>query len=310
MRKPASGVLIVEAVIASFLMVFAFLASASLYEAALRWESQGSNMRRAALVAEQKIEQLRAAASQVPGGTTFADHLDSLIAGPHAPIEGYPITVTSLPNHHETVATSGYTPPDGFYSPCSTLYTQPDNPGSTSRVNPPYNFDSGTATDPAPRGAGDFQKNNLYETYPYSRDMSRSYRLVKVEVDYGARNGQPLELISVIGDPILPLENTTPNLNVSMTVNPGGTVNIGSGFQDFTFTLVTDNGSIVEDASCIWNIHPLSGGTAELFVRDAKGSEVRVSRSPLSRPGTDLRLFPKVRYRGVDVRATSGEVNL
>lgn len=306
----ASGVLIVEAVVASFLMVFAFLASASLFEASLRWESQGANMRKAALAAERKMEEMRAAAANVPSGQTFAQHIDAIIAGPHPNIEGYPVVVTPLPNHHEQVTTSGYTPTDGFHSPCSTLFTAPDNPASTSRNAPPYNFDSGTPLDPAPRGAGDFQLNNLYETYPYSRAMPNSYRLVKVSIDYGARNGLPLDLISVIGDPILPLANTTPNINVSMAINPGGPVSVGAGSQDFTFTLTAANGSIIEDAACIWSIHPLSGGTADLFTRDAIGSTVRVSRNGLSRPGTDLRLFPKVRYQGVDVRAISGDVSL
>lgn len=307
---------------ASFLMVFAFLASASLYDAALRWESQSGNMRKATLVAERKMEELRAVSAQVPSGQSFADYFDSLIPSGPESIDGFDVTTTVLPNHHEKVKTSGYTPPDGFYSPCSTLYTEPDNPGSTSRNAAPYNFDSGTLFDPAPRGAGDFQLNNLYQTYPYSRTMNKTYRLVKVSVNYGARNGQPVELVSVIGDPILPLKTPPPtagyptdppDIDFSMKVTPAGVFGLAglNNFLDFSFTLTAANGSVIEDAACLWGVHPLSSGTGDLFVMDGIGSKVRVRRSAdLSRNGTKIILFPKVRYRGVDVRATSSDIQL
>lgn len=313
-RKNPSGILIVEAIVASFLMVFAFLASASLYDAALRWETQSGNMRKATMVAERKMEELRAVSAQVPSGKSFADHFDSLIPTSPESIDGFEVTTTVLPNHHEKVKTSGYTPPDGFYSPCSTLYTEPDNPGSTSRNAAPYNFDSGTLFDPAPRGAGDFQLNNLYQTYPYSRTMNKTYRLVKVSVNYGARNGQPVELVSVIGDPILPLKDTSPNPNidVSMKVTPAGVFGLAgaNNFLDFSFTLTAANGSVIEDAACLWSVHPLSSGTGDLFVMDGIGSKVRVRRSDLSRNGSKIILFPRVRYRGVDVRATGSDIQL
>ena len=57
-RKPRA-VLLVEAIVASFLMLFAFIASTQLFEAALRWESAGTNVRLAAIVAERRMEEIR-----------------------------------------------------------------------------------------------------------------------------------------------------------------------------------------------------------------------------------------------------------
>ena len=158
------GILIAEAVVASFLMLFAFAAAAALFDAALRWESDSGNYRKAGLVAERKMEELRAQASDIGAGGTFAGRIDGLIGGPHpdyldAP--GFTITVTSLPNRHLTIPANGLTPSDGVHSPCSTFFTAPGPPGA------PHPFDPN----------GDHQRNRTYATYPFSRPMPQSYRL-------------------------------------------------------------------------------------------------------------------------------------
>ncbi|MFA7482610.1 MAG: hypothetical protein WC314_19035 [Vulcanimicrobiota bacterium] len=314
------GVLIAEAVIACFLLIFAFLAAASLFDASLRWESSSSNERKAALLAERKMEEIRAAASQVPSGTTFGDHIDSILALAHdsySDAPGFDFEVVVLPNHHEPIPTSGFTPEDGVHSPCSQMYTEPSNPGSTSRTSgaPAYDIDPASAFNLA----GDFQKNERYDTYPYSRSMPNSFRLVRVRVLFGSGGNRMAELISLIGDPILPPNKPTTNVNDTLRVTPTGGVNIGlNGSQVFGTTVTTANGSIVEDVSCLWSIHPISSGTADLYVLNAGGTQVLVRartaasgyHNGLSQGGTNFVLFPQIRYEGIEARALSGDVNL
>ena len=300
-----------EAVVAAFLMVFAFAASASLFDASLRWESQSANLRKAAFLAERKMEEIRAKASAVPSGANFAAHLDTIIGGTHAPYPGSPgfkFEVSTLPNTHLEVETSGYTPTPGVHSPSSTLFTAPDNPGSVDRSTPVYLFDN----DPNV-GPGDFQKNNFYDTYPYSRSMDRSYRLVQVRVNYGSGLDQHLDLVSLIGDPILPPEKPASNMNVTATVvRTSGPANLTSSgaAAEYEIRVTTANGSRVEDVSAIWSIYPLTSGTVDIFALNAAGTRVRVTRSPLTRNGTSVRLFPQIRYEGIEARALSGNIGL
>jgi hypothetical protein len=311
-ERRSSGVLIVEAIIAAFLMVFAFAASASLYDASLRWESQSGNLRKAALLAERKMEEIRALCSQVPSGTTFAAHADAVIGAAHpaypdAP--GFDFTVQTLPNRHQPVLTSGFTPDDGVHSPCSTLFTRPDNPGTVDRTVPAYAIDGNTPFD----RAGDFQKNNAYETYPYSRAMNNSFRLVRVTVNFGTNGGRTIDLVSLIGDPILPPAKPASNINVTanvVLVNGSSSLTTAGSFAEYELRVTTAGGSQVEDVSALWSVHPLSNGTVDIFCLNAAGTRVRVTRNNLSRPGTSAVLFPKIRYEGIEARATSGSINL
>lgn len=313
-KKLSSGVLIVEAVIAAFLMVFAFAASASLFDASLRWESFSSNQRKAALLAERKMEEIRARATAIPSGQTFAQHIDSVIGGTHNPYPdapGFEFTVTTLRNRHLRVPTSGFTPTDGVHSPCSVLYTQPDNPGTTNRITPAYNIDPPTPFDP--NGAGDFQKNNFYDTYPYSRSMANSYRLVKVTVSFGTNGDRTVDLISLIGDPILPPNRPADNLNDTVNVVRTAGNNVLSGASDFAeyeIRVTTASGAVVEDVSALWSVHPLSTGSVDIFCLNASGTRVRVSRNRFSRNGTRARLFPKIRYEAEEARGLSEFINL
>lgn len=313
-RSSSSGILIVEAVVASFLMVFAFLASAALFDASLRWESQSSNTRLAALVAERKMEELRALCSQVPSGVTFADHADATLGGSHSPYPdspGFEFTVTILPNSHNSVPTSGETPDNGVHSPCSTVFTRPTNPMSTDRVNPPYPLID-PPTSPF-NEAGDFQKNGFYSTFPYSRAMPNSHRLVQVTVNYGSGGGRRFDLVSLISDPILTPVTTTPNVNQTASVvrTAGSSSLTSSGsFAEYEIRVTTQNGSRVEDVSAIWSVHPLATGTVDIFCLNAAGTKVRVRRNKYSRNSTTAVLFPKIRYHSVEARATSEDISL
>ena len=305
-RRSSHGTLMVEAVVASFLMVFAFAAAASIFDASLRWESSSSNIRKAGLLAERKLGEIRARASKVPSGTTFAAHLDGIVTDAHPEYPdspGFAFEVTVLDNTHEVVPTSGLTPDNGIHSPCSTFFTRPDNLTSVGRAAPPYAVDPG----------GDFQRNSTYETFPYSRAMPNSYRLLQVTVSYGGGEEQKVRLLSLLGDPILPPRKPVDNLNVTLTVQRlSGAVNLsGPGdFAEYGIVVTTDNGSIVDDVSALWSIHPLSSGIVDIFPLDATDTRVRISRTNLSRNGTTLRLFPQVRYESIEARATSDVIGL
>ena len=295
------GILIAEAVVASFLMLFAFAAAAALFDAALRWESDSGNYRKAGLVAERKMEELRAQASDIGAGGTFAGRIDGLIGGPHpdyldAP--GFTITVTSLPNRHLTIPANGLTPSDGVHSPCSTFFTAPGPPGA------PHPFDPN----------GDHQRNRTYATYPFSRPMPQSYRLVQVSVAYG--NGPPprtFELVSLIGDPLPPASNVVPNVNSSVVVTrtgPGGTLTPSNPTTTFDVAVQTASGAIVEEVSAIWNITPTSTGSGRLFTLDPNGTQCRLELGPSPYAGTEISVAARVRYRGVEAIGTSANVGV
>lgn len=292
---------------ACFLMVFAFAASASMCDASVGWEARSTTVRQAAVLAERKMEEIRAKAASVPSGSTFAQHLDTILAAAHPPYDdspSYTFKVRALANEHKKVKSSGFTPPDGVHSPCSSFYTKPTHPGSTDRTNPPYG-----AQDPG----GDFQKNATYSTYPYSRSMPESYRLVQVTVRFGTRADQKVDLVALIGDPIAPPEEPTGgNLNKTVkVVKESGPSNlVGSGAAVYRIEVVTASGAKVDDVSAVWNIHPLSSGSADIFPLDSRGTRVRVTRNGFSVSGTSFRLFPQIRYDGKEARATSAVISL
>lgn len=316
-RQSKRGALIAEAVVASFLLVFAFLAATSLFDASLRWESQSSNLRHAALVAERKMEEIRALSARVPSGSTFAEHIDSIINSSHEPYDdapGFTFSVTVLANRHKKVETSGVTPTDGVHSPNSTFYTEPTNPNATRRHLPPPSGPPYGAIDPD----GDFQRNSTYNTYPYSRAMPNTYRLVKVTVNYSANSSY--DLVSLIGDPILPAARIEPNTNQTVNVEllEGSTSIHLTGTAVLGVKVKTLNGSIVEDVSCLWGIHPTKGdGTVDLFALDGAGTRVRVvprtqafGFPPLSKAGTTVVVTPQIRYGGIKANAESAEIRL
>jgi hypothetical protein len=295
-------------VIASFLMIFAFLASVALYDASLRWESGSSNIRRATLLAERKMEEIRAQASLVTSGT-FAGGIDAILAAIPRPFY-YPeapeiaIYVDPLDNIHHRVQTSGLKPPNGVISPCSSFYTKPLNPGSRDYAPAPY----GTL-DPE----GDFQINASYETYPYSREMPDSYRLVQVTVQYGPADDQKAVLISLIGDPIMPPVRSGALDSVVKVVRESGPANLTSlgDAAIYRIEVTASNGTKVSDVSALWSLDSAHGGTVDIFRLDAKGTRVRVTRDPdYSVSGTTAVLSPQVRYEGIQARAASGEIGL
>lgn len=296
-----SGVLIVEAIVAAFLMVFAFAAAATLFDGALRWESQGANLRKATLVAERKMEELRRDCSDIPAGTTFAAHADTVLGLPVTPYPedpGFTIEVDVLPHTNQRIQANGLTPTPGVHSPCSAFFTLPP-------------------TLPADDPGGDFQRNRRYQTFPYSRPMAESFRQVQVTVYYGGGtppNSRFVRLVSLIGDPILPPSATTPNENITVRViresGSPSSLSAGSPSAFYSLEVVTNSGAEVENVAAVWNITPDSTGHARIFTMDSSGQRVRITRGNLAVGGTEVRLAAKVRYGGVEAIGISQRIRI
>jgi hypothetical protein len=286
--------LLVEAVVASFLMVLAFVAASMLFDAALRWESESGNVRRAALVAEKKMEELRALSADVPAGATFSAVLASLLGPqteyPEAP--GFAIDVARLPNTHRPVTTSGLTPDPGAHSPCSSFFTAVPDAAS----NPPD---------------GNPQRNNAYATYPYTRHLPDSLALVQVTVTF-AGGVRSYRLISLLGDPVTPFDNSpADNVRVSRISGP-------AALSDFTSTaeysaqVITSSGSLPKDVTCLWSLDTQSTGSLVILPGDSSGRTVRVRRRDITALGTNAqaRLVAKVRYGGQEAFGFSAPIAL
>lgn len=284
-QRRKGGVLIAESVVASFLMLFAFVAASALFDAALRWESSGSNLRQAALLADRRMEELRRWVASTPSGaSTFPD--DAAWATEAARIPFYPempghlITVTATSMDYAPLINTGVQPPSGFHSPCSSLYT--DAPGTGGVTNP------NTAV---PFLVDNPQFNNVYETYSYSRDLSNSYKLVEVLVEFG--NAQEYRLVSVIGDPMLP---------GPATVNIGGASTIPGDCS----RQVQIGGRTVPDVSTLWftNTDIGSGNQIGAFKRplDSVGNDVSIQ--PFAGASGNHALKASVRYKGVVYEGT------
>lgn len=274
---------------AAFLMLFAFAAACTLFDAAVRWEAESSNLRRANMVAEKKMEELRALTLTVPNGRSFSEVLEDL-DGPQAEYPeapGFAIEVSILPNSHEAVPTSGLEPTDGVHSPCSSMFTEAPGPGD----NPP---------DDNP------QLNNLYRTYPYTRHIPDSLKMVEVRVTYGS-NSQPVRLVSLLGDPLTPIDR------VVVTKVSGPTNLIGSDSAIYTAQVVTATGSHPKDVTILWSLSLQSTGSLTFLPLDSSGRRVQVKRRTSVTPaGADAkaRVQAMVRYGGKEVSGESPPIGL
>lgn len=304
MRVKSRAVLIVEAIVASFLMIFAFAAATQLFTAALQWEGQGTNVRRAALVAQKKMDELRAWSENfhltAPFNEGWAAQNGTHPGYPEAP--GFAIEVIAEPAAYVTVnpnrpAGPANPPPAGFYSPTSHFYTTPPAPPA----NP--------------------QKHDLWWTYPYARTMHDSMVRVEVTVGYGRQTsaGPPptysreFKLMSVIADPVSPLRPTPggrfPQDPVSIT-GPGTLATVGTTGV-YTVEVRLPNGRAVPDVTALWTVDS-SGATVDILPTDSSGRSVTVTRTDLTPNGFGgtTRLAAKVRYRGKEIVGYSDPIDL
>lgn len=282
------GVLIVEAVIAAFLMVFAFAASTSLFHAALQWESESGNVRLASLVAEKKLGEIRAWSKVHHASNPFDEGWTAPITGPQAPYPeapGFVITVIAdqpsyLPNPHTT-----FTPPPGLYSPTSHFFSPPPAVPAL-----PADFENG-------------QKNPLYETFSRVRTFNQSSRRVQIEVRYGNGESRLFRLVSLVTDP-LPAGN--PTITIERVSGPS-TLSVGNP-ADYRVT-VRVGGNRIDDVVCLWGVDPRSTGAVVLKPKDSNGRECRVRRPSYGNPG-QTRLAVRLRYRGREYTQMSSSINV
>ncbi len=286
--KKSRAMLIAESIVASFLMLFAFVASAALFDAALRWESNGTNLRRAAMIADKRMEELREWVTGGGSGSTFpndgewAAEAARVTSYPEAP--GFEIEVSAtLPQYAQLLNTT-ITPPDGFHSPCSSLYTPP--PGSPGGVpNPSENV---PFLDDHP------QFNHRYKSYPYSREMHDSFRLVEIVVSYGeGANPRQYRMMSVIGDPL-------PAGPATVAVSASG------GLYEAT---VSVGGRAVPDMVIDWGnpITPGSGNQIGAYTKPTTATATFTDVQAMAGNSGTYTLGAKVRYKG---QSSNGSLNI
>lgn len=278
-----------EAIVASFLMLFAFIAATQLFDASLRWESSSINDRLAAMVAERRLEELRGWIDRECVATGF----DNLSWGtvevtgdsyPESP--GFLIDVrTRLPINTQPRAATGRAPiPDGLHSPASQLFAE------------------------APAGRNQ-QRNSTWQSYPYTRHMDGSARLVEVTVRYGTGNGREFKVVSLLGDPIAPALAPDSDYDPSPVV-VSGPANLGAATATYDVEVRLPSGQPIPDVTVLWSIEPESTGAAVIRPLDAKGSQIELRRDPNSTPGSRIILAAKVRYRGREIVGYSNPINL
>lgn len=280
--------MLLEAVLAAFLMTFAFATSAKLFDSAVRWESESTSARRASMIAERKIEEIRAATVKIPSGSNFNTVLQAHLGdSEYSDDPGFKVSVKILRNRHMKVESSGLLPDDGAHSPCVSMYTKSPVP----TTNPPNVHR---------------QFNSQYKTYPYTRHISKSLQLIEVSVGYGS--GKKVTLLTLIGDPITPTDKTP---KVIVTGGPNSLSNY-SASATFTAQVITKSGSRPQDVTVLWNTTLESTGVLNCFPRDATGGTVDVYRSPLSPVGTSsvARLQALVRYGGQEAVGISAPIAL
>ena len=297
------GLLIAEAVVASFIMIFAFIASARLFDASLKWEAKATAMRTASLVAEKRMEQLRAWSETAFSSAPFDDpgvwaaEIGAPAAAPTPDPDASGVTVkvlADLPTYQvarlNVVGPAGPPPPPGFYSPTSHFYA------------------------PFPAGTTNFQKHPEWMTYPYARIMNSSVRKVQVSVFYN-NGAEEYRLLSYIADPIT-APRTTPVTTWPQTPvkisRSGGPANLTDGAtQEYTVEFEAAGGHDVPDVTALWTLDPQSTGAVIIRPQDAGGRVVDVIRPP-GIPGsatTKIRLAAKVRYRGKEIVGYSDEID-
>lgn len=292
------GVLMVEGVIAAFLMVFAFAAASSLFDASLRWEAVGANKRRAALVAERALGEIRA---QLQAGSgSFESRWASIPATmsfEEAP--GFDVTIdVALPTykvHSKAEFNKGggsESIPPGLYSPTSHLWV-PDDFGS---ANPPLPS--------LPNDFDDPQKDDVYKTYARVRTFPESARRVQVTVVYGdGTDRTTFRLVSLVADEP---PRGTPQAEFRLMSGPSS-LGVGAA-ADYSVTIRVA-GEQVDDVVCLWGTEAIGTGAINIKPHDTNGRAARIWRDPNATAGT-TRLYVRGRYRGVEFLQYSAPIQV
>lgn len=268
-------------------MIFAFAASSALFHAALQWESQGSNVRRAALVAEKKIGEIRAWSETYHASHPFDQGWDTIDGAqaeyPEAP--GFAIEVIADLPSYDTNPTTGVTPPNGLYGPTSHFYAPVP------------------AIPALPDDFANPQKNPIYSTFSRVRTFDESMRRVQVVVRYGLANSKVFRSVTLVGDPLV---DEAPTISISRT---GGPANLSVGNPADYSVSVQVGGHEVPDVVCLWGVDPDSTGAVFVKPKDSNGREARIFRPTFGNPGV-TRLVVRLRYRGQEYSQPSDVINV
>ncbi len=279
------GVLMIEGVVAAFLMVFAFAAATALFDASLKWEAQGSNMRRAALVAEKALGELRAATESATGN--FESTISPLtgIRPPYPEAPGFEVEIIADQPTYGQNPTTTHTADPGLYSPASHMWMPPNDPPAVPRPSSPL--------PPLPQDFENPQKDRQYATFARVRTFPRSFRRVQVIVRYDG--DKEYRLVSLVGDPVRQIR---PRITFALINGP---VSLGPGdAADYRVTLTDNGGTVVDDIVCLWGVDLLGTGALIIKPIDSNGRTARVWRDPNATTGT-THLTVRCRYRGQEV---------
>jgi len=284
--RTAKGMLLAEAIIASFLLLFAFIAATQLFDASLRWESSSTGERLAALVAERRMEDLRGWVAEQCQSTGF-DNLNwtsqEVVDDSYPESPAFLITVNTtdqIENTPARPATGRVDPVPGLHSPSSTFYAR------------------------ALDANDDQQRNQEWQSFPYSRDMTASARLVQITVTWS--NGRyEYRLVSLLTDSIEPAATPSTDFTTSPVVVSGpGSVSAG-GSADYSAQVRLPNNQPIPDVTVLWSIRPTSGGSASIRPLDSSARTVRITRQSSGA----IVLVAKVRYRGKEIVGYSNVIN-
>ena len=284
-RSP-HGMLLAESIVASFLMLFAFIAATQLFDASLRWESSSTNERLAAMVAERRLEDLRGWVAQQCKSTGF-DSLNwtaqEVVDDSYPESPGFLITVNTTAQIEHTPArpaTGRVDPAPGFHSPSSVLYAT------------------------APNANDDQQRDQEWQSFPYSRVLTDSARMVQITVNW-ADDRYEYRLVSLLTDSIEQAATPSADFTTSPVVVSGpGSVSVGSS-TDYSVEVRLPNGQPIPDVTTLWSVRPTSAGSASLRPLDSSARTVRVTRQS----NGAIVLVAKVRYRGKEIVGYSNVIN-
>lgn len=295
--KRPRGVLMIEGVVAAFLMVFAFAAATALFDASLKWETQGSNTRRAALVAEKALGELRAWSLTTHSNSNFDAGWSSRTGVrpeyPEAP--GFQVEVIADQPVHGQNPTTGHTPPPGVYSPASHLWMPPNDPVADPRPSDPL--------PPLPVDFENPQRDKQYGTFARVRSFPKSFRRVQIVVRWDVPQKE-YRLVSLVGDPITPI---TKQVTFNRTAGPSS-LSAGQA-ADYSVSLRDAGGHVIEDVVCVWGVDPLGTGALVVKPIDSNGRTARVWRDDNAQSGS-TRLMVRLRYRGEEFTGYSNPISV
>ncbi|MBI3929356.1 MAG: hypothetical protein HY319_27665 [Armatimonadetes bacterium] len=236
--RPARGLSLVETIMATFLLVSGFVVTAVLYHTSLRYASAVERQQLALLVAENKLEEIRAWSRDVHGtggSESFGDDVSW---------NTYDGAVETDPDHPEfTVRVQANR--HSLFSPSSQF----------EQVR--FSAQEGeTETDPP--DFGDPRKG-----------FTNSTRRVEITVEWGPGPREEVRLISLVGDPVRDFEASEEAITIGM--NPS-TTTLAPG-EDIRLTAVAKDtsGQEIPDAVFTWYVEP-DGAAAGTLIYDAGDS--------------------------------------